>query len=167
MNTLLEASSPDTSTLALRRLTLDDTDMYFDVFDANRQHIAAHDPRLAQSFTTLSSVAEHLSPFNAKYRQHFGVMQDDEFVGSAALFLGRNQSAEISYWIDQAHTGQRLGAHASRLLINHASANVGVRQFEAFIAPTNVASIKTVQRLGFTHTKTLEEDVVYSLDLNQ
>jgi len=157
--------STESSTVALRRLTIDDSDMYFDAFNTNREHIARYDPRLARSFRTPSSVALSLSDFEATHRQHFGVMEDGQFVGAAALFLSDNRSADIAYWIDQRHTGKRLGSHASRLLINHASTTAGVRRFDAVIAPANIPSIKTVQRLGFTHTATREEDVVYSLDL--
>jgi RimJ/RimL family protein N-acetyltransferase len=166
MDTLHPLTSEDTPDIQLQRLTLDDTDQYFDLFDANRAHIASHDPRLGNSFCTISSVAEMLSPYNGKHRMHFGIIKQGEFVGSTALFSGRNQqSAEIAYWVANSDRGQGLATHACRLLINHAIINLGKRNIDAVIAPSNEASIRTAQKLGFRHTSTLEDDVVYSLNI--
>jgi len=164
----MDSLEPSLSTPAVRlqRLTLQDASSYFDLFDANRSHIAEHDGRLAASFTTISAVAEHLSSYNANYRQHFAVIKEGEFVGSTALFTRPgDQTTEIAYWIDRKRTGQRLATHACQLLINHAHTDLGKTHFEARIAPSNIPSIKTIQSLGFNHTATLEEDDVYSLSI--
>lgn len=151
----------------IQRLGLEDADEYYDVFDANRRHIAQHDPRLAESFKTIGSVAEHLSPYSMRSRQHFAVLDEGEFAGSVSLFLHRNQEAEIAYWIDREHICQGLATAACRMLVNYAFSETNTRRIEALIAPTNVPSIKTIERVGFVYSHTLPEDLVYELDGRQ
>jgi ribosomal-protein-alanine N-acetyltransferase len=153
--------------LSFRQLNLDDTDEYFDVFDANRSHFDQHDPLLSDSFKTIGSVAEQLSPWNARHRQHFGVFDDDALIGSTALFMRKDSSAEIAYWLDQEYTGRGIGGIACTMTINHGIQTLGRRKFEANILPTNHASIRTVQKLGFQHVATYERDLVYELDVNR
>lgn len=153
----------ETEAIELRKLGPVDTDLYYDMFDANRSHIAEHDPRLADSFHTIADVAEQFSPYNASHRHHFAIMEDNEFAGSTALFLRRNQEAELACWIDRDHIGRGLAREACRLTINRAFLEHGVRHIDTLIAPTNTASIRTVTKLGFLRTATLDEDDVYSL----
>ena len=153
-------------TIRIEKLTLDDADLYYDVFDANRSHIAAHDARLGKMFMTIGEVAEKLAPYSTKYNHHFGIMYDNEFVGSAALFERGDQQAEVTYWLDQDYTGRGLARQACRMLINHGRQDLYVTEFDAVIAPQNIASRRTVEGLGFQPVSTFKEDIVYALDLS-
>lgn len=154
-------------TPTFRQLTLSDTDQYYDTFDRNRDHFNRHDPLLGDAFHTINSVAEQLSPFNARHRQHFGIFEADDLVGSTALFMRKDGSAEIAYWIDKDHTGRGLGAVACVQTINHGIQELGRRVFEANILPSNQASIRTVEKLGFEQVAILERDIVYQLDTSR
>jgi len=152
-------------TIRIEKLTLDDADLYYDVFDANRAHIAEHDERLAQEFMTISSVGEKLSSYHGKTNQHFGIIEDNEFIGSVALMLDQNRKGELSYWLDQNYTGRGIARQACRMLMNESMATLGVREFDAVIAPTNVASRRTVEGLQFQQTARFKDAVVYSRNL--
>jgi len=152
------------NSIELHPLTHEDVDEYYDHFDANRSHLAKHDSRLAREFMTISQVAEELSPFNAKYKQHFAILKDGEFAGSASLLLRRNREAEIGYWVDRNHLRRGIATVACRALINHAFMETDTRYIEALIAPENKASIRTIERVGLQYDRALEEDLVYVLD---
>lgn len=155
------------SSIELHRLTPKDVDDYYDHFDANRSHLAEHDPRLAHEFMTISQVAEAFSPFNAKYKQHFAILKDGEFAGSTFLSLRQNQEAEIGYWVDRSHLRQGIAAAACQQLVNRTFLDTDTRYVEALIAPENKASIRTIERVGFQYDRALEEDLVYVLDARE
>lgn len=142
----------------------EDIDLYYDMFDANRDFIAEYDADLANSFHRIGEVAVQLSPLHAKTRQHFEIRENGNFAGSTSMLHRRDDTAEVTYWLTEQRAGRGLAAHACTLMINRTLATTGVRQFDALIKPTNVASQKTIQRVGFTHTKTFEDDLLYELD---
>jgi RimJ/RimL family protein N-acetyltransferase len=149
----------------LRRLTLDDVDLYYDKYDENRSHMAEHDPRLGAFFPTISDVALHLHPLKSKYLYNFAIMQNNDFAGAINLVKRRDNTAEIGYWVDRNFIGQSLATHACRVMINYANLGLGLRQLDAFIHPGNTASIKTIEKLKFQKTDELPDDLLYSLDL--
>jgi RimJ/RimL family protein N-acetyltransferase len=149
--------------VSLRRLYQEDSDEYYDLFDSNREHISQYDRRLGKAFLSLSEVAEQLSPYNTSTYHHYAVKLGGEFVGATSFILKRDRSAEIATWIDRDHVQKGLATRATRMLINHGFMWEGIRKFDALITPDNEPSKRTVQRLGFIHTETLEEDEVYSL----
>lgn len=152
--------------ISLKRLGAGDADEYFDLFDANRRHISDHDPRLASGFMTIGSVKEQLAPYSAKHRIYYGIIEGNDFIGSTALLMRKDASADIAYWVDRGRIGRGIATEACRLTINSGVIDFGKRQFDAVIAPTNLASIRVVQKLGFERSQILEQDEIYRLDLN-
>lgn len=150
--------------VTLRRLTSEDADEYFDLFDSNRPHFRQHDTDFADGMT-LGHVQQMLSEVSAKSAHHFGIIKDDELIGATLLKLRRRDNeAELAYWVERGHIRKGIATEACRQTINYGFRETGTRFIDALIKPTNIASIKTVQRLGFQKMMTLEQGVVYSLD---
>ncbi|XVV08269.1 GNAT family N-acetyltransferase [Actinoplanes sp. CA-131856] len=74
---------------------------------------------------------------------------DGRLVGSIAAFVIEGDT-EVTYWIDRAHWGQGIAGRALALLL----AEVPIRPILARAASDNVASIRVLQRAGFTVTGT-------------
>lgn len=153
----------DSESITLEQLHLADADKYFDLFDTNRDHFRVHDHRLSQGFTTIKSVEQQLSPYSSSI--FYAVIRDGDFIGSTTLLTNRHQNPELTCWIDKNHVSKGLATIACRLTLAKGVADFDMQKFDALVAPTNTASLRLVQKLGFQHEHTLEEDELYTLDL--
>jgi RimJ/RimL family protein N-acetyltransferase len=57
--------------------------------------------------------------------------------------------AEVGYWLRATAWGQGYASEALGLLVDHASADLGLQRFEAHVAAENQASRRVAERLGF------------------
>ena len=79
--------------------------------------------------------------------------ENRQIIGVANLsqiFYRRFQNAYLGYYVHVDFAGQGLMTEGIHLVINHAFYTLGLHRIEANIQPQNVASIRLVQRLGFT-----------------
>jgi [ribosomal protein S5]-alanine N-acetyltransferase len=73
-------------------------------------------------------------------------------VGTALLFRydeGSNR-AELGYVLGRQHWGKGLMLEALHALVGHAFEVLGIRRLEAEVNPANSASVRVLERLGFT-----------------
>jgi ribosomal-protein-alanine N-acetyltransferase len=80
-------------------------------------------------------------------------------IGSVTLFnLDFNhRRAEIGYALGREHWGQGYMNEALQALLAYAFETLDLHRIEADIDPRNIASIKTVERLGFKREGYLRE----------
>jgi RimJ/RimL family protein N-acetyltransferase/8-oxo-dGTP pyrophosphatase MutT (NUDIX family) len=77
----------------------------------------------------------------------FAIRADGTTVGGAEL-QPRGETAELSWWLYAGHRGRGHATRATRLLVEHAFADLGVRRVEAKVDPRNVASQRVATRAG-------------------
>jgi [ribosomal protein S5]-alanine N-acetyltransferase len=83
----------------------------------------------------------------------FAVTVDDAFAGQLTvsnIIGGSARWAQIGYWIDQAHAGRGIIPTAVAMAADHCLFEVGLHRIEIAIRPENTASLRVVEKLGFT-----------------
>lgn len=91
----------------------------------------------------------------------YGVWDSTEREVLGALGLHRRSqpdSLEIGYWLRGDMTGRGYATEAVGALICAAFDELGVQRLEIRCDPRNVRSAAVPHRLGFHHTRTLEND---------
>ena|ERR1700722_16997015 len=76
---------------------------------------------------------------------HRSVMCDGQLVGSIAAFVVDGET-EVTYWIDRAAWGRGIASRALELLMEL----VPARPLHARAASDNLASLRVLQKAGFT-----------------
>jgi ribosomal-protein-alanine N-acetyltransferase len=82
----------------------------------------------------------------------FVVTYEGQFVGQLTVnnvVRGALRSAQIGYWIDQAHAGRGIITTAVALATDHCFGPVGLHRIQVDIRPENAASRRVVAKLGF------------------
>jgi RimJ/RimL family protein N-acetyltransferase len=84
---------------------------------------------------------------------------DDRMMGSVGLFgfHEQNRLAEIGYALAREHWGKGYMNEALTAAIDYGFGPFGLRRIEADTHPGNAASVKTLERLGFTREGLLRE----------
>lgn len=76
---------------------------------------------------------------------HRAITRDGRLVGSIAAFVVEGET-EVTYWIDRAAWGRGIASRALELLVGL----VATRPLHARAASDNVASLRVLQKAGFT-----------------
>jgi ribosomal-protein-alanine N-acetyltransferase len=66
-----------------------------------------------------------------------------------SIVWGSARSAQVGYWIDEAHAGRGVTPTALALALDHCFFVVGLHRVEATIRPENHASRRVAEKLGF------------------
>lgn len=79
------------------------------------------------------------------------VKDTNELIGKCMLFSYEPESkrAELGFGIARQHWGKRIIPEAGQALLTYGFDALGLRRVEAEIDPENIASAKTLERLGF------------------
>jgi ribosomal-protein-alanine N-acetyltransferase len=56
----------------------------------------------------------------------------------------------MGYWIDEGHAGRGIMPTAVAMACDHCFSALGLHRIEIAIRPENVASLRVVEKLGFT-----------------
>lgn len=83
----------------------------------------------------------------------FAVTWDGEVVGMMTvsnITWGSARWATVGYWVAQSHAGRGITPTALALVCDHLFSVVGLHRVEVSIRPENVASLRVVDKLGFT-----------------
>jgi ribosomal-protein-alanine N-acetyltransferase len=81
------------------------------------------------------------------------IFSGDHLLGAVTLSNVRRgvaQSATLGYWIGQPHARQGHMGRALTLLVPHAFSGLGLHRIEAACLPRNAASIRLLERAGFS-----------------
>lgn len=83
----------------------------------------------------------------------FVLTWDDEFVGMLTvngITWGSARWASVGYWVSRSHAGRGVTPTAVALVCDHLMTTVGLHRVEIAIRPENAASLRIVDKLGFT-----------------
>ncbi|MFG3426859.1 GNAT family N-acetyltransferase [Streptomyces californicus] len=89
----------------------------------------------------------------------WAVRRDGELVGHAEI--KRTEAVdghEIIYALAPAAWGIGLGTELARALLDHGFGPLGLSEVHATVAAENTASLTLLERIGFDHTRDIEED---------
>lgn len=104
----------------------------------------------------ISSYKEMIRTLRSRARQGqsmpFVVMYDDDVVGQLTIngiTWGSARWASIGYWVTQSHAGLGVTPTAVALACDHLF-SIGLHRIEISIRPENTASLRVVEKLGFS-----------------
>ncbi|HET7386316.1 MAG TPA: GNAT family protein [Nocardioidaceae bacterium] len=83
----------------------------------------------------------------------FAVTLDGAFVGQLTvtnIVGGSARWGQIGYWIDQRHAGQGVIPTAVALVVDYCLFELHLHRIEVAIRPENTASLRVVEKLGFS-----------------
>ena len=88
---------------------------------------------------------------NTMMKWGLSLRDSDRVIGTTTLFnlSLENGRAELGYAMGRAHWGKGYMNEALQALLSHAFEVMQLRRLEADVDPRNVASIRTLERLGF------------------
>lgn len=100
---------------------------------------------------------DHLSPWtsmpdvpsDSEEGYAFTIRHKDEIVGEVVFWYFTYKSCFISYWVDKDHCNQGIATNAVAMATLYAFDNYGVDSIKASIQPSNLLSIRLVEKLGF------------------
>jgi RimJ/RimL family protein N-acetyltransferase len=81
---------------------------------------------------------------------------DREYVGLIEATVRNNLSDQLAYFVFVAHQGQGFGAAAVKLVIDHVVDEFDVTSARALVDTRNTASIRLLERLGFSRRRLIE-----------
>jgi ribosomal-protein-alanine N-acetyltransferase len=83
----------------------------------------------------------------------FALTYHGEMVGQVTVTgvtWGSARWAQVGYWIDEAHAGKGIMPIGVALACDHCLRTMGMHRIEIAIRPENKASLRVVEKLGFT-----------------
>ena len=83
----------------------------------------------------------------------FAITYDGELAGQLTvgnIVRGSLNSAYAGYWVDQRVAGRDVTPTALALVVDHCFGRVGLHRIEANVRPDNAASLRVVEKIGFT-----------------
>ncbi|WP_297780774.1 GNAT family protein [Aeromicrobium sp.] len=83
----------------------------------------------------------------------FALTWDDELVGMLTvngITWGSARWANLGYWVARSHAGRGITPTAVALVCDHLLTTAGLHRIEISIRPENAASLRVVDKLGFS-----------------
>ncbi|MDO3386798.1 GNAT family protein [Gilvimarinus sp. SDUM040013] len=140
--------------LVMRLLQADDAPMLFTQIDRNRLHLRQWLPWLDDA--TQLTDSEHFIGLTRNESQSgaaytFAITLQQELIGICSLdaIEQNKQSANIGYWLAEAHCGQGIMTRCVERLITIAFRDIGLRQLHLNTAEGNGKSRAIAERLHF------------------
>jgi RimJ/RimL family protein N-acetyltransferase len=134
------------------------------VFEMERDPIAMRywsRPPMREIAEAREAVQRAKAYFSAREGLRWSVCRaaDDLTLGHVSVFdfSEQNRRAEIGYGLARRHWGQGFMHEALTAVIDYAFGPLGLRRLEADTDPRNGASLRTLERLGFTREGLLRE----------
>lgn len=145
--------------VVLRAPGMGDFDAWAELRAASRAFLAPWEPLWPADDLTRSSFRRRIARYRQDWRDDVGYAffvlrgSDQALVGGLTLTnvrRGVSQSVSLGYWMGEAHAGRGYMSAAVRTLLPHAFGTLGFRRVEAACVPTNTASTRLLERVGFT-----------------
>ncbi|HTK32215.1 MAG TPA: GNAT family protein [Candidatus Saccharimonadaceae bacterium] len=142
-----------TSRLVLRETAAHDVDA---VFAMESDPVAMRywsKPPMRDVAEAEAAVERAMSLFPARTALRWAMTrpEDDRLIGHVSLFNFVEQSdrADLGYGMNRDHWGQGFMSEALNAVVDYAFGPMGLRRLEADIHPDNLASLRSLERLGF------------------
>ena len=144
----------DTPRLSLRAPVDADVPALFAIFrdpEAMRYWTTPAMTDVAEAEALLNDIQRHAQA-ETLFQWGIARREDDEVIGTSTLFRidREHRRCELGYILRRDHWGRGLAHEALTAVVNHAFGTLGLHRLEADIDPRNAASIRSVERLGFT-----------------
>lgn len=156
------------ATLRLRLLTLDDAPAQYALLEANRNFIGVWLPwaRTATAAGQRAFLAACLQRYAEGRGFACGIWlgEDDtaRLVGVITADAETAGTAELSYWLAEAYTGQGIVTRAMQSLVAALFSNASLHTLLLSIHRDNEASLAVAVRLGFERSSSGPDRLVYA-----
>jgi RimJ/RimL family protein N-acetyltransferase len=150
-----------TERLLLREISAADVDDFFRIYS---------DPEVMRYWSTppltdLSAASRLIMETAERFKQRellkwaIALRETNQLIGCATIFRPdfTHRRAELGYLLARQHWRQGFMLEALRALLTYAFAELQLHRLEADVDPRNVASIRTLERLGFQREGYLRE----------
>ena len=144
---------------AIRPFADSDADALLEARLANRDQIAAFEPRRDPGFFTRAGQAREVALDRDAWDRGqgfaFAVLdrgEGDRLVGRTALsnvVRGPWQNATLGYWIDERYSGRGHATAAVQLIVRFGFEHAGLHRIQPAIMPRNARSRRVVEKVGF------------------
>jgi len=144
--------------IGLRPLSMRDARAWREVRARNREWLTPWEATVPPGDTTAPAtframVRDLRQQARAGRAMPFAVTVDDVFVGQLTvsnIVGGSARWAQVGYWIDRKYAGHGVIPTAVAMAVDHCLFEAGLHRVEIAIRPENTASLRVVQKLGFT-----------------
>jgi RimJ/RimL family protein N-acetyltransferase len=139
--------------IALRQLVQEDAQAYFELINYDRDHFKYY-PIYIEELLSVDDVKEFIEDSNPHHIK-FGIWVDEKLCGGINLdrtemeYHGKN-GLEVDYFIGLQDTGHGYAAKALNAIIPFAFDQPGIDRLRAQLDLENKASIRTLEKCGFT-----------------
>jgi ribosomal-protein-alanine N-acetyltransferase len=151
----------NTNRLSLRWISAEDVDAVYAIYSDPEVMRYWSTPPLADRNAASKLVSEIHESFKRREFLKWGIAlrNDDTLIGSVTLFHPdfTHRRAEIGYALGRAHWGQGYMQETLKAVLTYAFEVLEFHRIEADVDPRNVASIRTLERLGFQREGYLRE----------
>jgi len=151
----------NTNRLSLRWISAEDVDDVYTIYSDPEVMRYWSTPPLTDRNAASKLVSEIHESFKRRELLKWGIAlrKDDTLIGSVTLFHPdfTHRRAEIGYALGRAHWGQGYMQETLKAVLTYAFEALEFHRIEADVDPRNVASIRTLERLGFQREGYLRE----------
>jgi len=151
----------DARRISLRWISEDDVDALYTVFSDPEVMRYWSTPPLSDNNAALILLGEIHDGFKRRTLLKWGIARntDNALIGTTTLFNldFSNRRAELGYGLGRAHWGNGYMQEALNAPLAYAFEVLEFHRIEADVDPRNIASIRTVERLGFQREGYLRE----------
>jgi [ribosomal protein S5]-alanine N-acetyltransferase len=150
----------ETQRLVLKSLEKQDSDMFYDFLMRNYEFFKPWSPKYEENYKKKEAynakmdymIKEHSEGRTIKF---FLFKKEDasKIIGTTVLsnvVRGPFLSCFLGYRIDEKENGNGYATEAIKKVVEYAFNELNLHRIEANIMPRNIASIKVVEKLGFT-----------------
>jgi len=147
--------------VSLRPITERDIDSLYNIFSDPEVMRYWSSPPIEDREAARRLLSDIQDMFQRRLYFQWGIARrtDDALIGTSTLFHveSNNHRAEIGYALCRAEWGRGYMQEALRALIGYAFSELRLHRIEADVDPRNMASIRTLERLGFEKEGYLRE----------
>jgi len=143
--------------VGIRVVSADDAEAFAELLTRNRAFLAPWDPVRDDAYFTVDGQRDLLAQCLRRLRQGIdwpGVITVDGApvgrVNLNNLIRGAFCSADLGYWVDQAHTGRGVATAAVAAVVRLAFTELDLHRVQAGTLLHNRGSQKVLERNGFT-----------------
>ncbi|MEP7088922.1 MAG: GNAT family protein [Nocardioidaceae bacterium] len=144
--------------VGLRPLSTGDTRAWNEVRRRNADWLRPWEATVPPGDTTAPrSFRALVRDLRRQAREHralaYAVTVDDVFAGQLTvtnIVGGSARWGQVGYWVDRRYAGQNVIPTAVALVVDYCLLELGLHRIEVAIRPENLASLRVVEKLGFT-----------------
>ena len=140
----------------IRPLAITDARQLAALYTENREFLAPLEPLRPDAFYTHEGQRRHIAQLTdrrtAGTAYPFVIVLAGRVAGAINLsnvVRGAFQSANVGYWVAEAHNGRGVATRALALVCERAFGEIGLHRVEAGTLPDNYASQRVIEKNGF------------------